>query len=123
MYAIIVGDVREICAFISHDPGNPRTPKEKYSAVLLQEDNENSRSGINIVVNCNNTPIPWSQTTKYLCIALDRRLNWNFKRGKTRLVLTKTQLLSRRSLLLPKNKMRLYKMVLRTAMTYAVLGG
>lgn len=68
--------------------------------------------------------VPWAETAKYLGVVLDRRLNWtrHFEHIKKRITAAKANLyplLNRRSVLSPKNKLRLYTSTLRPILTYA----
>lgn len=67
-----------------------------------------------------NTPILWSQTKKYLDITLNKRRPLQKCQDSPGLHQGSYPFLNQRSVFSPKNKIRLYQMILRPAMTYAV---
>lgn len=76
-------------------------------------------------VTLNNQPIPQAETAKYLGIYFDRRLNWQkhifTKRKQLGLKLRKMYWLLRRSSQLSvKNKLLLYKAILKPVWTYGI---
>jgi hypothetical protein len=76
-------------------------------------------------VYLNNVPLPQTDDAKYLCLHLDRRLTWQrhilAKRKQLGLTLAKMHgLLGRKSQLSSKDKLLLYKTILKPIWTYGI---
>lgn len=92
---------------------------EKSTAMFLSKRLHQPDRGIMIF----NQEIPWRDTTKYLGIIIDRKLLWKAhiqaRANKTKAALSSLFcLLNRKSKLNSKNKIKIYKAILRPMMTY-----
>jgi len=83
------------------------------------------RPGITPSVTLNGAAIPQQPTTKYLGLTMDSKLTWkDHMVGKTRRIKSKNRqlcwLLQRRSKLSTRNKLILFKTILKPAWTYGI---